>query len=208
MSDQESYQFPPSRLSLGGSTNQILTLLAMDPSNFCYNDLSMYAHDGYNHWTIDSMTHSYPNDAIVDTNALYYPPTEMNTSLTNMASFFPRPHLPFPVDSLSNPEPTNQFHPFLDSSIPSDPLVTWRIPVHHLPAQSTSFTSPPTIVPTVTLDARPATAPTSLTPQKTKFPCTSCGKTYTERQRAQTCLLNHTGTKPFTCNGSCGTVGW
>ncbi|PVG03651.1 hypothetical protein CPB86DRAFT_723439, partial [Serendipita vermifera] len=27
---------------------------------------------------------------------------------------------------------------------------------------------------------------------------------YADRQRAHTCLLNHSGAKPFACNGFCG----
>ncbi|PVF91961.1 hypothetical protein CPB86DRAFT_744974, partial [Serendipita vermifera] len=34
--------------------------------------------------------------------------------------------------------------------------------------------------------------------------CSICGRNLIGRPRAHTCLLNHTGTKPYACNGACG----
>ncbi|PVG03646.1 hypothetical protein CPB86DRAFT_664003, partial [Serendipita vermifera] len=47
-------------------------------------------------------------------------------------------------------------------------------------------------------------ASTSSTSQRAKFPCASCGKMCTNRPRADTCLFNHFGLKPFACSGACG----
>ncbi|PVG03644.1 hypothetical protein CPB86DRAFT_378813 [Serendipita vermifera] len=55
--------------------------------------------------------------------------------------------------------------------------------------------------------AAPGIYSTAIKLQTARFACSTCGKTFTSRPRADTCLFNHMGIKPFTCNGGCGLFG-
>jgi hypothetical protein len=176
------------------------------------NSLLNTQHSYDDRWNDESMT---PNDAVYNINIVYHAHSEIDTDLDffqNIAPSYPLSHfVPVPPKPSPNPQ-LSPFHPFRPSnsnclSPYSSP--PWDVPAHNSPdtlEQSTFFPLPSALstlsVATPTVNSRVSIS------QRAKHPCSFCGKLCTSRPRADTCLFNHIGIKPFACDGSCGVPGW
>jgi hypothetical protein len=91
--------------------------------------------------------------------------------------------------------------PGVSGNPPHRPPLEPDLPMLPLAPTSTSIHIPTPIIPS-------SMAPSTSRAQTPKFACGVCPKTLSSRSRADTCLFNHMGIKPFTCKGACGIVGW
>lgn len=176
----------------------------MEAYNTHYNDLT--AHTDHGFWD-ESTSQAYPNGFVDGITTFYCAHTQSNTSVGSFPIAAPSFFLPYPpsvpLHALSNPRYSIDPHTVSGDSIPHNPQILRSSPSYYPPIQSaSSFMVAPTNIPTPKPNEFPATSPIS------KFSCSICGRNLIGRPRAHTCLLNHTGTKPYACNGACGIEDW
>jgi hypothetical protein len=175
----------------------------------------------YTHHALDTLNDlSQPNlnNAVKNADMIYYHTHSQNNIgvapfLNPSQSFSPPCVSSDPLLARYLRQPTFVHQPFLyshNSIGPRDQVFTSDTLTHE---QSTTPTSAllrrtRTTNPTTVLPLIPAVISTTSTSRRSRFLCPFCGKGCGSRPRAWTCFFNHIGTKPFVCNGICGTIGW
>ncbi|PVF91960.1 hypothetical protein CPB86DRAFT_791653 [Serendipita vermifera] len=180
----------------------------MTSYNLHYGD-----HSGHGHWRDGSLSQYYANDTTNGINTVYSAHPEISINLAPLPTTAPPIPPPYPRSVLSHlssrTPPSLVPYLLLNDPGPHSPLMPLNFPFHNQPGHLASlFVSAPTNDPPMIPLATPNIVPVSSTSQRAKFSCPSCGKIFTSRPRAHTCLLNHTGAKPFACNGACGLANW
>ncbi|PVG03656.1 hypothetical protein CPB86DRAFT_810721 [Serendipita vermifera] len=178
-----------------------------------HSDLDVSLHRRHGQWNDGSMVSPGPN-TVGGMNAANYSLLQGDVGFhcfPNAVPHFSASHhgvssvpIHIPSDLPSNP---SSLHHCFESSYHGQPF-QWANSTHHspsgptlpsaVPAPTNNLATPPTLTPVIV----PSTNPS----QRAKFACPSCGKLCTSRPRAYTCFLNHIGSKPFSCNGTCGLV--
>ncbi|PVF91959.1 hypothetical protein CPB86DRAFT_258994 [Serendipita vermifera] len=176
-----------------------------------HSDLPAPTRYGHAQW-YEPLCQLWPNNTINGVNMVHYAHQQYNTVVPfppKTVPHFPPPNpLPIPLHAFSNPQPSVLPLPFLNIPDSHNPPVISGVPSHPPAEQpNPSAVGSTSTSPTASL-AAPVVISSASTSQRAKFPCRSCGKMCTSRPRAYTCLLNHTGAKPFTCNGACGIEDW
>ncbi|PVG03655.1 hypothetical protein CPB86DRAFT_379229 [Serendipita vermifera] len=180
-----------------------------------HNALTSYTSNGpHGHWNdYETMPQTHSNDAASNLGVFYAhtQPSIGIVTFNTLPSSFSLPH-----------PPAGSLHPSCDP--PPNPIFqsVQSIPVdsgHYTPSIGVNVFGPqPRVEPTPsssapvaanipTINATPIVTPAATPYSRAKFACPSCGKMFTSRPRAFTCILNHMGAKPFACHGTRGLVG-
>jgi hypothetical protein len=173
----------------------------------------MYEHYGNAYVYGESQSPSLSSNIVNDMNAMYHAHPQNDIGIVSFSTPIPSYTPPAPLDPLCNFQPGLTPQPFFPNHnipYPISPVSALHAPSHH-----PSTVLAPSLVqlaqvttPITTSTFTPSQTSTSLTSQRAKFPCPSCGKLCTSRPRANTCFFNHVGVKPFACNGDCGIASW
>jgi hypothetical protein len=186
----------------------------MSSFNFDSNAFNTYTNYGNGYGYDESQPLLVSSDTVSGMDAMHYAHPQNSTGnipfYTSNPPFSPPYAPPAVMNTMPNPQPNFTPQPFLYNHNVANPVLVPNVAAYHQStAPAASFVQP--VAPTA-FNTAPTSLPipvsTSSTSQRAKFPCLSCGKMYTSRPKADTCFLNHIGSKPFICHGFCGVQGW